>query len=240
MTEDPIGPRDESEGPTWRDGFLLFNLEQWRAVEGQLRSSFSTDRKEADPRRFVIDDGAGEPWDRRPGHYTSFEFQVMNDRLVDLKQAYRDFKEAKLADAREWHFFLNDEQLLLICGMFINDLKQFKLLNAASGGADNLRRAAYLSRLVAKLRPIQFDRTTTLASPLELNDSKMIFLNEEFAAYIFFLYLDGFRDEWLETKTASQIVAQLQNAFWKGEVDRELLVTLALATQTAFAKKCPT
>ncbi len=191
--------------------------------------------------RFVINDGINPAWDRRPGHYTKFELEMMNDRRVDLQRAYLSFKKAKLQDAGDdWNFFLNDEKLLIICGMFINDIKEFKLLNIASGGTDNVKRAAYLARWIAKLRPIQFDRTTSTKSPLELNDQQMTFLNEEFAIFIFFLYLEGFRQEWFETKTAGQITAQLRNAFWKREFDRELLVTLALATQAAFAEKRPT
>jgi hypothetical protein len=190
---------------------------------------------------FVIDDGVGGPWDRRPGHYTPFEIQLMNDRFSDLKQAYLDFRDARLRDkTRKWHFFLNDETLVIICGLFINDIKEFKLLHSANIGTDNLKRSAYLARLITKLRPIEFDRKSTDESPLEVNNPKMTFLNEDFAIYVFFLYLQGFRDEWFETKTASQIVAHLRNALRRRDADRDLLVTLAYTTQIAFAGKQPT
>jgi hypothetical protein len=184
---------------------------------------------------YVIEEQGGGAWDRRPGHYTPFEIEMWNDRIRDVKNGIRDFKEAKTGQKGDsWHFFLNDEKVVKIGGLFINDIKEFKLLNIANIGTDNLKRAGYISRWIAKIRPIEFDRKFAKKSPMQLDNPQTAFLNEEFAAYVFFLYLDGFNSDWFQTSIAASIIAQLRYIFIKRNPERELMVALAYTTQVAL------
>lgn len=98
-------------------------------------------------------------YDHRPGHYRKFEQDMLNARLADIKFAYQQYKAKKVADqTKKWPFFLNISIVETICFLFVNDIKQFKLVHDAEGGTDNIKRAAYISRWIAKMRPIQFDR----------------------------------------------------------------------------------
>jgi hypothetical protein len=182
-----------------------------------------------------IKSSVGRPYDPRRGHYTAWEEQMLNERLIDLKRVYKFFKQEKIKKKTQiWPFFLNDSKLIKIGMSFINDIKEFKLVHDADGGTDNLKRAAYLSRWIAKLRPIEFGRSSQYQLESTLENRELAFLNEEFAIYIFLLYLSEFDFDTLDLPVVETVSKQLKYVFSHGDPQRELLVALASVTQIAI------
>jgi hypothetical protein len=175
-----------------------------------------------------------------PGDFNKEEIGWFCQRLDDLKKAYLDFKSAKvhMHPEHEWPFRLNDTKAETVCAFFINDIKKFKRTHGSTG-TDNLKRSAYLARWIAKIRPIEFDYgwDNGLPSPRTQKDFKnpgLDFLNEEFAIRIFFSYLNPCSVETLRSPVCREVARQLKYIFCQREIPRELLVTVAYATQAAL------
>lgn len=191
----------------------------------------------AEQSSYEIKEGGEQPWDRRPGFYSAFERQMLIDRINDLKHAYRQFKAAKeLEQGSNFYFFLNDEVAVIICGSFINDIKEFKLLHIPELGTDSAKRSAYIARWIAKLRPIQFDRKRAPYSPGEANNPELAFVNEDFATFVFYLFLKGFQPGWLGSPIVEELNPHLRHLFRKRDPDRDALVALASVAQAALSQ----
>jgi hypothetical protein len=178
--------------------------------------------------------GGKRPFDRRPGHYTSWEERQLNDRLSDLKIAYRAYK-TKLEEAANENLpcVANPTTLTTICYLYVNDVKEFKLLHDAQGGIDHRKRAAYLARLIAKLRPIELDRRLTDGLPEGTRTSRRLaYVNENFAIFVFLRFL-GISLRGMDSPVLPEILRQLRYVFTHREAQRELLVALASATEFA-------
>lgn len=163
----------------------------------------------------------------RYGEYSPYEMRLFHRRLNDLKTAYQAFKLAKLKDtSKEWPFFMNQSLLITVVYLFLNDLKEFKLLHDAEGGTDNLKRGAYLSRLISNVKPIQFERNYKVQNP------DLLTLNEEFAIFVFFLYLRVDESK-MDLPVIRTVARDLKFIFTFRDAQRELLVTLARAVVLA-------
>jgi hypothetical protein len=172
--------------------------------------------------------GDERPFDVRPGHYTKFEQQILNDRLQDIKTAYRSFKAAKLDQHQDVSFELNTSIIITVCGLFMNDVKIFKLANL-SAGTDNTFRAASIARWIAKLRPIQWEQRGEFS-----HSPETMFVNEDFATFIFFLYLEYFNVETFSAEGMQRLVLYLRHLFVHSDPNLEAMRTIAFVTQELF------
>jgi hypothetical protein len=168
------------------------------------------------------------PIEPRFGVYSEYEKRLFRDRLGDLKRAYRVFHATKLKDTtKEWKFELNESLLITICFMYLNDLKEFKVFHHVETGTDHLKRCAYLSRWISNIRPIMFDKSYKLINP------DLLYLNEEYALFVFFLYL-GIDEASIDLPVVQGITRDLQYIFKFRDPQRELLVALARAAEFAI------
>ena len=175
-------------------------------------------------------------FDHRPGYYADWELELANRRLEELRITYESFMREKALDTtKEWPFVINDTKLQGICRLFINDIKKFKRTHNSHHGTDNLKRAAYLSRWIAKIRPIEFD---TAFDPDRTQDDyknpELVFLNEQFAIRIFFIHLFPYDARTISSAAFLPIAKQLKYIFCQREISRDLLVALACATEIAI------
>lgn len=171
-----------------------------------------------------------EPGDAVPrfGEYSDYEMRIFRRRLNDLKRVYRAFSEAKRKDtSKEWPFCLNQSSLITVVLLYLNDLKEFKTFHDPKKGVNNLKRAAYLSRWISNMRPIEYEQN------YKLQNSELAMLNEEYAIYVFFLYL-GVGPRTIGSKPVAAISEELKYIFKFRDPQRELLVALARATDLAI------
>jgi hypothetical protein len=167
------------------------------------------------------------PFEPRYGEYSPYEKQLFIARLNDLKRAYRVFRDTKLKDTgKEWPFWINESILITVCFLYLNDLKEFKVFHDVDTGTDHLKRCAYISRWISNMRPIEFDKSYKINNPNLLN------LNEEYAIFIFFLYL-GINMNSIELPILEAISRDLKYIFKFRDPQRELLVSLARAIEAA-------
>jgi hypothetical protein len=175
-------------------------------------------------------------FDRRYGHYSNYELEVLNDRLGEIKIAYRAFKKAKLHEKRNINFVLSQSVIITVCALHLNDLKTFKLGHVPEPENESTLRSASIARWIAKLRPIQLEDEPQLkVSPLR----DVMFVNEDFATYMFLLYLRFFELKSLPHDGVTKILWQLRNLFVHGDPNVGVMRALAAVTQeliSAWAK----
>lgn len=168
--------------------------------------------------------GSIEP---RYGEYSSYERQLLSERLQDLKNAYKAFKTAKLKDeSKDWRFHLNQSILITVCLLYLNDLKEFKIFHDAEIGTDHYKRAAYLSRWISNMRPIQFNPN------YDIENIELLNLNEEFATFVFLLFI-GTDPSSVDSPIIDAVSRDLRFIFKFRDPQRELLVALARAIEFA-------
>jgi hypothetical protein len=170
------------------------------------------------------------PYEPRYGVYSPYEKRLLHDRLRDLKRAFQVFQSEKLKDTtKEWPFQLNEALLITTCFLYLNDLKEFKVFHDVDTGTDHLKRSAYLSRWISNMRPIQFEKSYKSA----ITNTDLMNLNEEYALYVFFLYL-GITEESIDLPVVEGLTRDLRFIFKFRDPQRELLVALARATEFAI------
>jgi hypothetical protein len=176
---------------------------------------------------YIEEDEPGEIVPRF-GDYSPYEMRLFKRRLNDLKRAYKEFSAAKRKDrTKEWPFYLNQSNLITVVFLYLNDLKEFKTFHDPKKGINNLKRAAYLSRWISNIRPIQH------VNNYDLNNPELALLNEEYAIKVFLLYL-GVGSRTIRSEIVAAVAEELKYIFRFRDPQRELLVSLARATQIAL------
>lgn len=162
------------------------------------------------------------------GKFSKEEIDLIKERTKDLRSAYRKFKTGLCNDAPNLEFSANQNLLILVAMLYVNDLKEYKLFHKARRGTDNLKRAAYISRWISNVRPIETDGCKGKIR------EEHAYLNEQFAIYVFFSYLH-LKEHHIEHPAIALLTQDLKYIFRFRDPQRELLVAVARMTE-AFSK----
>lgn len=159
---------------------------------------------------------------RPRGEYSPHELEIFNQRLNDLKAAYRSFKESKIKSNPRLDFKMNQSLLVTVCLLYISDLRTHSRKRDGSSRpyTDRVRRAAHISRIISKFRPIVFE------GAFDSVDTEVMMVNEEFAVFVFFLYL-GITPDNLPSQLVKDLARDLKYVFAFSDPQVDLLVTLA-------------
>jgi len=161
---------------------------------------------------------------REYGKYTDDEKQTIRERFRDILTHYETFKRDLIPHLDGKGFYLNQTVLFTICCLYMNDLKEVKILHGTEKGGDNHKRAAYLARLNSNFRPI-------ISDEVEMDEQKksyriVLLVNEMFALTVFEMLL-GVPRCLLDDPDYDKVQRDLIFIFCFRDPQKELLVATA-------------
>lgn len=175
----------------------------------------------------AIDDILNFEYEPQWGYYSQYERRIIRNRFLNIRDTFNLFS-SQLPDEMSAGIKLNKTRLYLVCGYYVNDLKEVRTFHQ-SKGVGPVRRAAFLARQIARVSPVETEDVFPDIMRNSGHPGRGLFLaqaNARFAIKIFADFL-GLSQDFVSTELFAELERDLIFLFQFRDTPKEALVATA-------------